>query len=208
MEGFTALPPHSRQAAIAGKVIDSATRLPLAGVRVAITTMPKSFKERLLIHAIPYGDAWATMAERPDRTRTSADGSFRFMDLPRSKHYKLTFSLPAALRRYGKVKAEFAVDHDKKGRITATPQTIALPATGVFGKVLSGGAPVVLAEIRVIGSGEQAFTGADGAFLLSAMEPGQRRLSISAQGYKPTIVSIEISQGVLANAADIALEVS
>jgi hypothetical protein len=55
--------------------------------------------------------------------------------------------------------------------------------------------PVAMAEVRVKGSGERAFSDGQGQYLLTGLEVGQRTVLVSAPGYQPA------SQTALLNAA-------
>jgi hypothetical protein len=60
----------------------------------------------------------------------------------------------------------------------------------------SAATPVPMAAVRVQGSGEQTFTGADGRYVLRALEPGARNVVFSAVGYQPQTRSLELAEGV------------
>ncbi|MBW2121691.1 MAG: hypothetical protein JRH07_07580, partial [Deltaproteobacteria bacterium] len=86
--------------AIAGRVIDGQTGRAVRGGQVVISHGPETFMAWLAARAKERGSPWASMAERPDRTRTEADDHIQFMDLPEGD-YTLAASLPGALGRYG-----------------------------------------------------------------------------------------------------------
>jgi hypothetical protein len=77
------------QVAIAGQVTDALTGKSLDGARLGITAAPAAFTDFLKLRQIQFGESWERMAERPDRTNSIADGSFRLLDLPDGQ-YKLT----------------------------------------------------------------------------------------------------------------------
>jgi hypothetical protein len=179
--------PIHHQVAICGVAVDGRTGQVLPGVQVRIIAMPASFSDRLKLKALQHA-RWEKLEERPDRTFTRADGSFRFLDLPDGE-YRLAFSLRGAPHRYGPAQKSFTVARDRSGKITAAITSIALAPTGIAGQVLGassdGGAPLplVMAEVRVAGSGEQTWTGQDGQYYLTGVETGSRILQVTAHGY-------------------------
>jgi hypothetical protein len=44
---------------------------------------------------------------------------------------------------------------------------------------------VVLAEVRIKGSGEKVFSDAQGKYLLTGLEMGERTVQVFVQGYQP-----------------------
>jgi hypothetical protein len=62
---------------------------------------------------------------------------------------------------------------------------IPLTATTISGNVTGAANPVLMAAVRVKGSGEQAFSDANGAYALSGVEAGSRLVEVYAQGFKP-----------------------
>jgi len=130
---------------------------------------------------------WDQMLERPDRTQSKPNGLFYFMDLPDGE-YSLRVTMPSMGRRYGKVVAPAKVSRDAEGNTKWVFVRCALPPTLVRGKVTGPGkeAGVALARGRVKGSGERAFTDAEGQYMLAGIEPSKtpRTLLVSAQGYR------------------------
>lgn len=129
--------------------------------------------------------AWDKMLERPDRTQSKPNGLFYFLDLPDGE-YSLQVSMASSGRRYGKLKASAKVSRDAGGNMAWVFVRCALPPTLVKGKVTGSGqeAGIPLARVRVKGSGERAFTDAQGQYVLTGIEPGKKRtLQVSAQGF-------------------------
>jgi hypothetical protein len=185
----------SRHVAIAGRVTDTVTKKPVAGAAVSITEMPVALKSRLAIKSMQYGPRWEAMPERPDRTRTAADGLFYFLDLPDGK-YTIAALLTSSGKRYGSARATVTVARDAKGTVKISFLEIGLPPTTVQGKVTGTGhrGGVVMAEIRVKGSGERAFSDAQGEYVLAGVEPGKRTVQVHVQGYRPASKLVSITE--------------
>ena len=193
------------QVAVTGKVTDLRTSAPLAGVRVEITVAPAAFTVWLAAYARQYGDRWAALAERPDRTNTTVEGRYRFLDLPDGQ-YTFSASLPAAGSRYGAAQAQVTVTCDSQGRIALAAADMSLPPTTLRGQVTGQGAgALVLAEVRVQGSGERAFTDAQGRYLLAGLETGARHLAVSARGFATATRTVTLSPAGVESVSDFAL---
>jgi hypothetical protein len=212
MVAWQILEPTEHRAAIAGRAIDAMTKLPIAGVKITITTMPASFQQWLSLRALSYGDSWESLIRRPDRVTTKEDGFFHFMDLPDGV-YTLSFSVPRQGSRYGTAQQDFAVVRDVNGNIALTIQPIELTPTGASGKVLGYVAPgdpntlpLPMALIRVLGSGEQTYSGPDGGYAVVGVDPGGRHLSITAPGYQPATRTTTIVKGQITVLTDIVLD--
>ena len=176
MSEFLKLELPRRQVAIAGRVTDAQTEKAIARARVEITDGPPVFEERLALKARQHGNRWTVMAERPDRIHTAADGHFHFLDLP-DGDYTLVASLPASGTRYGTAQTTVTLSSemiDEQRDITMATADIALPPPSLKGKITEQGSdnPVVMAEVRVQGSGERTFTDGQGEYLLTGLEVG------------------------------------
>lgn len=68
-------------------------------IRVELIEAPDSFKRKMQLKALSHGDAWETLARRPDRTQTAEDGSFYFLDLPAGE-YQLQATVPKGLTNW------------------------------------------------------------------------------------------------------------
>ena len=182
------------RAAISGLVTDARTGRPLPGARVEITAGPAEFTGRLALLAKQHGSRWETLAERPDRTRAAADGFFRFLDLPAGS-YALIGSLPGSGSRYGTVTAQVTLDADGQGNVSLQTAALALPSTTIQGRVSDqADAAVRLAEVRVQGSGERAWSDAQGNYMLAGVEAGSRRLTIAARGFQSKSETVALGQ--------------
>jgi len=170
--------------AIAGRVLDASTGKAVAAASVSITDMPEAFAKKLALASLAYGDRWNTLPQRPDRTTSREDGLFYFLDLPDGS-YTLNASLPGSGKRYGKVEQPTVVSRDNEGNIRRAFVTMTLQPTAVTGKITGPNhkTGVLLAEVRVKGSGERTFSDAQGQYILAGIEPGHRTILVSAQGY-------------------------
>lgn len=85
-----------QQVALWGKLIHPTTQQPIAGAHIEIIASPSAFQKGLPIWQELYGENWATMWPRPDRTLTTSDGLFHFNDLPTSdtETYTIKASFP------------------------------------------------------------------------------------------------------------------
>lgn len=175
---FIQVPLRTRRLAFAGKVVDAVTALPIAGVV-------------------------ATLAGRPERALSGADGCFAFLDLP-DGDYAVSLALPRAGTRYGGAVHRFMIPRTAAGAI----DLVELPPTGVRGSVRAAGsgAPLPLARVRVEGSRELAYGGEDGGFYLGGVEAGERRLSVGAVGYGRVEISVRVDAGSVADLGTIVLQ--
>jgi hypothetical protein len=73
---------------------------------------------------------------------------------------------------------------------------LALPPTTVKGQIADQDTadPVFMAEVRVQGSGERAFSNAQGDYLLTGLETGIRTVQVTAQGYQGTSQAVTLEQ--------------
>jgi hypothetical protein len=181
--------------AIAGRVTDGETGKRVGRVEVTITEMPPAFKRKLEGASMQYGNRWTAMVERPDKTLTRADGLFYFLDLPDGK-YTLGASLPSSGKRYGTAQETATVSRDAKGNIKMASVNVILRPTTIKGRITGPAHKngVVMAEVRVKGSGERAFSDEQGHYVLAGLEPGKRTVLAFAQGYRPASEAVELRE--------------
>jgi len=169
--------------AVAGRVTNSETGKAISGVEVTITESPEAFRQKMQSTSMRYGNRWRAMPERPDRTRTRDDGLFYFLDLPDGS-FSFSASLPGSGRRFGIAQERAEVSRDDEGKTKITFVNLSLQPTALKGKITGQGQKAIsMAEVRVRGSDERAFSDAQGQYLVAGIEPGNRVLLVSAQGY-------------------------
>jgi len=207
--------------AIVGQVKDAQTKQVIPGAVVKIANMPESFKSKLDLLASLYGDDWEKRVKRPDRTRTRVDGYFSFQDLPDGS-YTLTASLLGTGTRYSAdptiktiLPGSNTESEDTEVQVSSDPETGAdtIPTinfyfqpTALKGNVTnSDDEAVVMAKVKIEGSGEYTFTDNNGNYLLSSLEasrdklsPRQVKVNVVAQGYQ-TLTSelVDLNQGAV-----------
>src|SRR5262249_27552052 len=88
------------------------------------------------------------------------------------------------------------VTRDNKRNVKLTLIDFSLQPTVVKGKVTGTGhkSGVVMAEVRMKGSGERAFTDAQGEYVLTRIEPGKRTLVVLAQGYRTVTQPVALTE--------------
>jgi len=132
--------------------------------------------------------------------------------------YGISAALPNCGKRYGQVTQKKKVSSDDENQsgqdvLKNMWLGLALQPTAIRGRIADSAKKtgVVMAEVRLKGSGERAFSGARGEFTLGpieASERAERTLECFAQGYlrkeKPRIVVAE--PGQLLDLGDINLE--
>ena len=202
--------------AIAGVVADSVTGKPIPGAQVEITDKPEAYEKKLALLAATLGNGGSEV-ERPDTVRTRRDGLYYFLDLPEGR-YKLIAYMPKERfaakelftkkeqdpdpyqvkgdKRYGKAQQEATVSY-KDGLRKLT--FFKLQPTGVTGRVVTQAnkVAVLLAEVRVQGSGERAFTDAQGQYTVTGLQPNDRRkrnLLVQARGYRRAQLDVMIDE--------------
>lgn len=186
---------------VSGFVTDAATGRPVAGARVEVVVGPAPFRELMGIRARQHGAAWERMGVRLDRTASGRDGHFHLPGLPPGK-YTLRAALPDPGNRYGVVRARVVLGHRERVGVA-----LALPPTLVRGRVTGRyGEPVAMAEVRIRGSGERAFTDREGRFVLAAVEPGDRTVEVSARGYPPARLPVRLARPGWERTLEFALE--
>lgn len=113
------------------------------------------------------------------------DGLYYFLDLPNGE-YVVEVSALNRGSRYGNasVNARVSRTPDQQGeRIVPAIIDLVLRETCVKGRVTANKAPVVLAQVRVKGSGESTFTDVQGNYLLAGIERGARTIQVFSQNY-------------------------
>ena len=176
-------PSIRHQVAIAGKVIDAATRQAIAGAEISLSEMPIKYKSVLKLKAMQYGAAaWQQMRQRPDRTYSHQDGYYFFRDLPVGD-YTLTAWLPNAATRYGSVSQNIAIAPNS---INPVYIDLLLPTTGIQGKITAPENEKFMAKVQIQGQSGYALTNGDGEYLLTGIEASQEAvtLTIVAAGYE------------------------
>lgn len=162
------------RAAIAGRVLEAGTGRPLAGARVEIADGR---------HVL-----------------SATDGFYRFLNLPPGQ-YTLTASLPGSGSRYGTKSEPVTLADDGQGNAVLATVDLALPATTIQGKVKDQSDQAVrMAEVRVQGSGEKAWSDAQGNYVLSGVEAGARSIAVTARGFQKVSEAVALGQpGAVAN---------
>ena len=201
------------QVAIAGRLTEAGPGKPIGGALVSIKSedgMPAAFKSLLEARSMQYGNAWIAMSDRPDRTRTAADGLFYFLDLP-DGDYTLMASLANMGKRYGTAQATVTVARKDDGDYKRVFLDLALQATTVRGKIsgTSHKNGVAMAEVRMKGSGERTFSDGQGHYVLAGIEPvkptdgasaggrpaiSERTVLVFAQGYRPASKLVALNE--------------
>ncbi len=150
-------PPRTDVAIIQGSVIDAITRLPLAGVNVALT-----------------GPVSSTLT-------TSADGAFRFPDLPFGS-YALAFTLNGYSALTTTTTAPNGQTFDL-GALVLTKSVNATTGT-VRGTIKDAATSLPLSGVTIsVTGGLTATTGANGDYQISNVPPGSITATATLTGY-------------------------
>jgi hypothetical protein len=197
------------QVAVVGRVLDEQTGETVSHAIVRITEGPAKFILELNIKKKQYGERWSTMVERLDQTRTAADGFFHFLDLPDGQ-YTLTSFLPGSGSRYGTVQATVDVSRNAQGDITPGVANMGIPPTTLKGHITGpdsdgGTTDVVLADVRIKGSSERAFSNGEGQYALTGIESGNREVTVHAPGYQSVVRSVQIGEAGTVRTEDFVL---
>lgn len=199
----------TRRASIVGRVTDALTGANLQGAFVQITGMPEDFAAWLESYRIPYGKMWPVMKRRPDRTESAEDGSYVFCDLP-GGNYTLTAVLPRNGGRYADKSgtASVPLQPGPASKLTEPSYAtcdIALDPTAIVGVVTPAASPasksasraevaaIQMAIVRIVGSGETTESASDGSYRLVAIQPGDRRVRVTARGYEPSEMPVSLA---------------
>lgn len=180
--GFLTFEAIRHRGSLLGRTIDGRTQAPVAGVEVTLVDGPAAWLTRCAaLHD-------ARPLARPDRYFTDGNGQFRYLDLPPG-----TYRLAAALggTRYAPGTATATV-----GTVTAIVD-VALPPTALTGVVQAGSPPLPLAmvRVRVVDTGEVTYTAADGRYVLSPLEAGDRTLELSAARHATATLPVTLHAG-------------
>jgi hypothetical protein len=130
------------------------------------------------------------------QTRTSADGLFYFTDL-RDGAYDLIVTCPAKTTRYLPSRTTIEVSRNARNPVFPLPR-IGLRPFVISGRITEKGAntPVAMALVMLPGSGERAFSDAEGKYELVAVEPTKagkgRPVVASANGFGPSTLRAEM----------------
>ena len=183
-----------RRVALTGRVTEAETGHPVAGACVAISSAPA--KVATAHAAAPHK---ATTASGPD-------GHFHFLDLP-SGSYAVTASVPGRGGRYGTASARARVTVSRDGTVTAGKLELAIPATCIVGVVRApDGMPVPFAEVSLAGGeGDRTQTDSEGRFALRGVERGDRRLAVSARGFRRETADVRVTRPGAAKTANVKL---
>jgi CarboxypepD_reg-like domain len=190
--------PSAQQAAFQ-EILDATTNsAKLAAIKRLLMLLPASLVKTIL-------------PKRPDQTYTAPDGHFYFLDLPDGK-YALTGSLSSLGSRYGTAQAKnITIKRDADGKITTVnPDVIQLPPTTLKGKIVaqSGGNNIVLAEIRIQGSGAATFSNKEGDYMLTELETSseKRVIEVKAPGFQSAEKQILLNKEGSEKTLDFALK--
>jgi hypothetical protein len=214
MSAFQKLDPIRHRVSIAGKVLDAVSQSPLRGVEVRLTVMPEAYRARLAQapdHVLTTGDGTFRFIDLPKGNYTltaqlPGAGSrygvvFRQLVLPDPVGAPLVvsdFTLPPTGLQ-GVISA-LVPDSDPQGPAPAASAKGAAASpkgAGVSAQATAAPAtvPVVMAQVVVLGSGEKAFTDADGKYMLSGLEQGARTVRVTTQAYPPADQQVVLQQG-------------
>lgn len=192
--GFLSLEQIGHRAALVGRTLDGLAQTPLQGVVVTILSGPPTWTARL--NALRSGQP----RRMPERSVTDPNGFFRYLDLPPGD-YELGAVLAGT--RYAPATGSATVV-----MTGATRVDLALVPTALTGVVSSSApaGPLAMARMRVVDSGEVAYTAADGSYTLSPLEPGtNRRIEISAQRHVTVTMTVTLAAGQTTTALPITL---
>lgn len=192
--GFLDLDRIVHRAALGGRALDGLKGTPLRGAVVTIESGPPAWTARR--DALRSGQP----RRQPERCVTDAIGRFRYLDLPPGA-YALRAVLPDT--RYAAA----------TGTATVTTGGVAILDLALAPTTLTGvveasapAGPLAMARVRVVNSGEVAYTFADGSYTLSPLEPGtNRRIEISAQRYAAATLAVTLVAGLTTTAPPITL---
>ena len=85
MKAWTDWEIARHQVAIGGRVVDQNDK-PVAGAEVTITVMPEEFHRKIAGAAETAKGGWKNSDQRLDRSCTTGDGIYYFLDLPQGRY--------------------------------------------------------------------------------------------------------------------------
>ena len=215
--------------AIAGVVSDGLSGKPIAGAHLEITAKPAAYAKRLALLEADRSPA-AKGVHGYDTVRTRTNGLFFFMDLPEGEYKLIGFvpkdarsgsanaQLPAAIRdafqgqadtRYGEMRFDAVVSYAPEG--FGKLAVLRLQPTGITGRVVASAtkSAVLMAEVRIKGSGERTFTDAQGQFTIPGLRPNDKQpriVQFRARGYRDQSLEVLVDKpGVCKRIADLEL---
>ena len=182
--------------------------MPLGGIDVTITSGPQQFLHMIGLRERQFQNRWASLVERPDRTRTRADGHYHFLDLPDGA-YTLDVSWPAMGSCFGSAEYSFSITRTPDETINRVVADIALAPTTLMGTVTDENSdPVLMAEVLIRGSNERTFTDSDGQYLLTGLEIGTRTVLVTSKNHGNASQTVVFAQAGSAQTVNFSLTMS
>jgi hypothetical protein len=173
------------QVAVAGRVLDAETNRPIPDALVRISGNGHAMEKR-----------------------SAADGHYHFMDVPNGS-YTVSASVPGRGTRYAAAEGQVTVSRDPEENLKMQIMDLRIRPTRIVGRVTGrDDEPVLLAEVRVKGSGERTYSDADGQYKLLGIETstGTRQVVVSAQGYQVASQELELREPGMAKSLDFRLD--
>jgi len=127
-----------------------------------------------------------------DETVTRSNGLFHFVKVPLGR-YALTAAMPGAGTRRSPAKTELIVEAEEESKPARVFVDVLLGTTAVRGFVGNANGPVVMAQVRVKGSGERTFTDREGRYRIDGLEAGRRTVQVTAPGFKKSSKPVTLS---------------
>jgi len=139
-----------------------------------------------------------------DETITRSNGLFHFLKVPIGR-YGLTAILPGSGTRRLPTTTEVVVAATEDNRPARVFLDVLLKSTAVRGLVSSGDSPVVMAQVRVKGSGERTFTDREGKYRIDGLEAGKRTVQVTAPGFRKSSKAATLSAAGVEHTLDFKL---
>jgi hypothetical protein len=186
-----------RAVAIAGRVTDAQTGMPLAAALIEITAGPPAYQAALA--ALSSDPSWPRRPERLDRRLSRPDGMYAFSDLPVGS-YALRVSAPQLGSRYGvAVLAAVRVwdTREPSGRVKLDPADAAIAPTRISGQVkaAASGQALAGAKVRLRGDTNIVLTGDDGRYALNGLVAGTPTVEVVAATFATFSQEVTLSAG-------------